>query len=69
MFAVNCHVWIHVKKFGQKMCKHGVFSGPYFSVFRPEKTAYLDTFHVVTHTALMYVHHLLTVICHLLFVM
>ena len=28
-----------------KVSKHGVFSGPYFSVFRPEKTPYLDTFH------------------------
>ena len=25
--------------------KHGVFPGPYFPVFGPEKTLYLDTFH------------------------
>ena len=27
----------------------GFFSGPYFLVFGPEKTPYLDTFHVVQH--------------------
>ena len=37
-----------------KVSKYGVFSGPYFPVFglntdkyRPEKTPYLDSFHVV----------------------
>ena len=30
-----------------KVSKHGVFSGPYFPVFGPEKTPYLDTFHAV----------------------
>ena len=29
------------------MSKYGVFSGPYFSVFGPEKIPYLDTFHAV----------------------
>ena len=36
------------------MSKYGVFSGPYFPVFglntekyEPEKTLYMDTFHVV----------------------
>ena len=28
-----------------KVCKYGVFSGPYFPVFGLEKTPYLDTFH------------------------
>ena len=39
---------------GWKVSKYGVFSGPYFPVFglntgkhRPEKSPYLDTFHVV----------------------
>ena len=27
--------------------KYGVFSGPYFLVFRPEKTPFLNTFHSV----------------------
>ena len=38
----------------RKVCKYGVFSGPYFPVFglntrkyRPEKSPYLDTFHAV----------------------
>ena len=38
-----------------KVSKYGVFSGPYFPVFRanagkyrPEKTPYLDTFHAVS---------------------
>ena len=30
-----------------KVSKYGVFCGPYFSVFRPEKTPYLSTFHAV----------------------
>ena len=30
------------------MSKNGVFSGPYFPVFGPEKTPYFDTFHAVT---------------------
>ena len=30
-----------------KMSKYGVFSGPYFPVFGPEKPPYLDTFHAV----------------------
>ena len=30
-----------------KVSKCGVFSGPYFLAFRPEKTPYLDTFHAV----------------------
>ena len=30
-----------------KVFKYGVFSGPYFPAFRPEKTLYLDTFHAV----------------------
>ena len=29
------------------MSKYGVFSGPYFPVFGPEKKPYLDTFHAV----------------------
>ena len=29
------------------MSKYGFFSGPYFSVFGPEKTPYLDIFHTV----------------------
>ena len=29
------------------MSKYGVFSGPYFPVFGPEKTLYLDTFYAV----------------------
>ena len=31
-----------------KVSKYGVISGPYFPVFRPEITPYLDTFHVVS---------------------
>ena len=65
MFAVNCHAWIRKEKFGQKMCKHGVFSGPYFSVFRPEKTA-------VTHSSHSYPHSFNVcpsfVNCHLSFI-
>ena len=30
-----------------KVSKYGVFSGPYFPVFGPEKTPYLDTFQVM----------------------
>ena len=30
-----------------KVSKHGVISDPYFPVFRPEITPYLDTFHAV----------------------
>ena len=30
-----------------KVCKCGVISGPYFSVFEPEITPYLGTFHPV----------------------
>ena len=30
-----------------KVSKYGVSSGPYFPVFGPEKTPYLDTFHAV----------------------
>ena len=30
-----------------KVSKYGVSSGPYFPVFAPEKTPYLDTFHAV----------------------
>ena len=29
------------------MSKYRVFSGPFFPVFRPEKTPYLETFHAV----------------------
>ena len=32
------------------MSKYGVFSGPYFPVFGPEKTLYLDDFHAVYKT-------------------
>ena len=32
---------------GWKLSRYGVFSGPYFPVFGPEKTPYLDTFHAV----------------------
>ena len=38
-------------------------------LYSDQKKLRLPTVHTVTHTALMYVHHLLTVICHLLFVM
>ena len=31
----------------REVSKYGVFSGPYFPVFGPEKTPYLDTFHAV----------------------
>ena len=31
-----------------KVFKYGVISGPYFAVFGPEITLYLDTFHAVT---------------------
>ena len=34
------------------MCKYGVISGPYFPVFGPEITAYLDTFHAVLYLLL-----------------
>ena len=30
-----------------KVSKYGVFSGPYFPVFWPEKTPYLEAFHAV----------------------
>ena len=33
-----------------KVSKYGVFSGPYFPAFGPEKTPYLDTFHAVSVT-------------------
>ena len=44
------------------------FSGPYFSVFGPEKTPYLDTFHAVvltTHIAwfVKYISELLNGSC------
>ena len=32
------------------MSKHEGFSGPFFPIFGPEKTLYLDTFHAVTAT-------------------
>ena len=32
------------------MSKHEAFSGPFFPIFGPEKTPYLDTFHAVTAT-------------------
>ena len=32
-----------------KVSKCGVFSGPYFPVFGPKKSPYLDTFHAVFH--------------------
>ena len=32
-----------------KASKYGVFSGPYFPVFGPEKNEYLDTFHAVDY--------------------
>ena len=32
-----------------KVTKYGVFFGPYFPVFGPEKTPYLDTFHAVIY--------------------
>ena len=31
----------------RKVSKYGVISGPYFPVFGPEITPYLDTFHKV----------------------
>ena len=31
----------------RKVSRYGVFSSPYFPVFRPEKTPYLDTFYTV----------------------
>ena len=37
--AEKCTAW--------KVSKYGVFSGPYFPVFRPEKSPYLDTFYAV----------------------
>ena len=44
----------HETDTAQKVSKYGVFSGPYFPVFRlnmekygPEKTLYVDTFHTV----------------------
>ena len=33
-----------------KVPRYGVFSFPYFPEFRPEITAYLDTFLAVSHT-------------------
>ena len=30
-----------------KLSEYRVFSSPYFPVFRPEKTPYLDTFHTM----------------------
>ena len=39
----------------RKVSKYGVFSGPYFPVFGPEKTPYLDTFHEVKWVHLHYV--------------
>ena len=30
-----------------KLSKYGIFSGPHFPVFEPEKTRYLDNFHAV----------------------
>ena len=35
---------IQVPAIAWKVSKYGVFSGPYFPVFGPEKTPYLDTF-------------------------
>ena len=32
-------------------CSNIIFSGPYFSVFRPEKTPYLDTFYALQNIA------------------
>ena len=34
-------------KTARKVSKYVVISGPYFPVFGPEITTYLDTFHVV----------------------
>ena len=36
-----------------KVSKYGVFSGPYFPVFGPEETPYLDTFHAVIYFAII----------------
>ena len=36
-----------------KVSKYGVISGPYFPVFGPEITPYLDTFHAVTDTTMI----------------
>ena len=40
-------IWIHFTFIAWKECKYGVFSGPYFPAFGPEKTPYLDSFHAV----------------------
>ena len=45
------------------MSKHGVFSGPYFSVFGLEKTPYLDTFHAV----LFHIFFILLFLCNAIF--
>ena len=36
------------------MSKYGVFPGPYFPVFGPEKTPYLDNFHAVLWIGTMF---------------
>ena len=41
------HIPITVSVTAWKVSKYGVFSGPYFIAFGPEKTPYLDTFHKV----------------------
>ena len=38
-----------------KMSKYRVFSGPYFPVFGPEKTPYLDIFHPVILSATQFI--------------
>ena len=40
-------LWFSLRITAWKVSKYGVFSGPYFPVFEPEKTPYLDSFHVV----------------------
>ena len=46
-YAQNFLVTVFIIITAWKVSKYGVFSGPYFPVFGPEKTSYLDTFHAV----------------------
>ena len=42
----------------RKVSKYGVSSGPYFPVFGPEKTPYIDSFHAVKWRMTMYLWYL-----------
>ena len=42
MYVTKCKFYTVLK-----VSKYGIFSGPYFPVFGPEETSYLETFHAI----------------------